>query len=251
MKMNTLFFTALLVLLFSQRVFAEPEMVFVEGGCFQMGDFIGNGDDDERPAHEVCVGDFYIGKYEVTQREWMEIMGENPSSFQGCDDCPVENVSWKEIKKYIKKLNKKASKKYRFPTEAEWEYAARSGGKEEQWAGLDDEMSIADYAWFEETSDAFETHPVGKKTPNGLGIYDMSGNVSEFVWDVYDKEYYKESPKDNPKGDKHKRNYDRPLVYRGGSCISGRWPLRTTGRSGYKAEVKSPFCGFRLARSVQ
>ncbi len=95
MKMNMLFFTALLVFLLSQRVFAEPEMVLVEGGCFQMGDIIGNGDYDEKPVHEVCVGDFYIGMYEVTQREWMEVMGKNPSSFQGCDDCPVENVSWK------------------------------------------------------------------------------------------------------------------------------------------------------------
>ena len=112
-------------------------------------------------------------------------------------------------------------------------------------------MCIINYAWVEETTDAFETQPVGKKKPNGLGIYDMSGNVSEFVWDVFDKEYYKESPKDNPKGDKHKRNYDRPLVYRGGNCISGRWPLRTSNRSGYKSEVKSPFCGFRLARSIQ
>ncbi|MCP4261581.1 MAG: formylglycine-generating enzyme family protein [Planctomycetes bacterium] len=248
MKMNIFFFTALLVFLFSQRVIAEPEMVFVEGGCFQMGDIFNKGDDDERPVHEVCVDDYYIGKYEVTQKEWMEVMGENPSAQQDCDDCPVENVSWKDIKKYIKKLNKKTSKKYRFPTEAEWEYAARSGGKEEQWAGLSDEILLEDYAWLQNNSDA-HIHPVGKKKPNGLGIYDMSGNVSEFVWDVYDNGYYKESPKDNPKGDKHK--HDRPLVYRGGSCISGQWPLRTTNRNGYKAEVKSPFCGFRLARSVQ
>ena len=230
MKLNILFIVALSVFLFSQRVIAEPEivepeMVFVEGGCFQMGDLFNKGDDDERPAHEVCVDDFYIGKYEVTQREWIEIMGENPSVFEGCDDCPVENVSWKNVKKYIKKLNKKNGKKYRFPTEAEWEYAARSGGKEEQWAGTNDEILLDDYAWFEENSHA-QTQPVGKKKPNGLGLYDMSGNVSEFVWDIYDKWYYKESPKDNPKGPKHKHKYDRPLVYRGGTCISGRWPLR-------------------------
>lgn len=250
MKLNILLIVALSVFLFSQRVIADPEMVFVEGGCFQMGDTFGKGDDDEKPVHEVCVDDFYIGKYEVMQREWVEIMGENPSSYQDCDDCPVENVSWKEIKKYIKKLNRKSDKKYRFPTEAEWEYAARSGGKEEMWAGLSDEILLEGYAWFEENSNA-QTHPVGKKTPNGLGIYDMSGNVSEFVWDVYDKWYYKESPKDDPKGPKHKHKYDRPLVYRGGSCISGRWPLRTASRNAYRQKVKSPFCGFRLASSSQ
>lgn len=250
MKINILFFTAFLLFMFSQRVIAEPEMVLVKGGCFQMGDIIGNGDDDEKPVHEVCLDDFYIGKYEVTQREWMEVMGKNPSAHQDCDDCPVENVSWKEIKKFIKKLNKKTKKSYRFPTEAEWEYAARSGGKDEQWAGLSDEVLIDGYAWFEENSHA-ETQPVGKKTPNGLGIYDMSGNVDEFVWDIYDKWYYKESPKHNPRGPKHKHKYDRPLVYRGGTCISGRWPLRTASRNAYRQDVKSPFCGFRLASSSQ
>ena len=250
MKINILFITALLVFMFSQSVIAEPEMVLVKGGCFQMGDIIGNGDDDERPVHEVCLDDFYIGKYEVTQSEWMEIMGKNPSAFQDCDDCPVENVSWKEVKKYIKKLNKKTGKNYRFLTEAEWEYAARSGGKKEQWAGLSDEVLIDDYAWFEENSHA-QPQPVGKKTPNGLGIYDMSGNVDEFVWDIYNKWYYKESLKDNPQGPKHKQKYDRMLVYRGGNCISGRWPLRTASRNGYRQNTKSPFCGFRLALSIQ
>jgi|APSaa5957512622_1039677.scaffolds.fasta_scaffold66924_1 formylglycine-generating enzyme len=250
MKLNILFIVALSVFLFSQRVIAEPEMVLVKGGCFQMGDIFNKGDDDEKPAHEVCLDDFYIGKYEVTQREWIEVMGKNPSAHQGCDDCPVENVSWKNVKKYIKKLNRKSNKKYRFPTEAEWEYAARSGGKEEQWAGLSDEILLDDYAWFEENSHA-QIQPVGKKKPNGLGVYDMSGNVSEFVWDIFDKEYYKESPKHNPKGPKHKHKYDRPLVYRGGTCISGRWPLRTVSRNAYRQDVKSPFCGFRLARSIQ
>lgn len=248
MKINMLFSTVLLVLLFSQRVIAEPDMVFVKGGCFQMGSIIGLADDDEKPVHEVCVDDFFIGKYEVTQKEWMEIMGKNPSVHQNCDECPVEYISWNDIKIYIKKRNKKASKKYRLPTEAEWEYAARSGGKEEQWAGLNDEFYIGDYAWFEENSHV-QTHPVGKKKLNGLGIYDMSGNVAEFVWDIYDEMYYRESPKDNPKGPEHKHN--KPHVYRGGKIISDRWPLRTTNRYGYDPQITSPYCGFRLALSVQ
>jgi len=248
MKINMLFFTVLLVFLFSQIVIAEPEMVFVEGGCFQMGDIFGKGDDDERPVHEVCVDDFYIGKYEVTQREWMELMWKNPSIFKKCDDCPVEYVSWYDISKYIKKLKEKTGKNYRLPTEAEWEYAARSGGKKEVKSGISDLFYIGDYIWFEENSGA-KTHPVGKKKPNGLGIYDMSGNVSEWVWDVYDKRYYKESPKDNPKGPLDIREF--PHAFRGGCCINESWSLRTTNRHGYKPNVKSPVLGFRLALSIQ
>ncbi|MHC4268962.1 MAG: formylglycine-generating enzyme family protein [Planctomycetota bacterium] len=248
MKMNLLFVAAFLVFLFSQKVIAEPEMVLVKGGCFQMGDIFKKGDDNEKPVHEVCVDDFYIGKYEVTQREWVEIMGKNPSSFTDCNDCPVENVSWKDIKKYIKKLKNKTGKKYRLPTEAEWEYSARSGGKKELFSGTNDEFYIGDYAWFEGNSDA-RTQPVGKKKPNGLGIYDMSGNVYEWVWDAYGETYYEKSPKDNPKGPPDKHNIAH--VFRGGSCISETWPLRTTNRGGNKPKVKSPMCGFRLALSIK
>ncbi|TAN44631.1 MAG: formylglycine-generating enzyme family protein, partial [Nitrospirae bacterium] len=127
------------------------EMVLVKGGCYQMGDTFGDGDSDEKPVHEVCVDDFYIGKFEVTQGQWQAVMGNNPSSFKNCgDNCPVESVSWNDVQEFISRLNKKVPLSkggtrglYRLPTEAEWEYAARSGGKREKYAGGDDVDSVA------------------------------------------------------------------------------------------------------------
>ncbi len=248
MKMNLLFVAAFLVFLFSQKVIAEPETVFVKGGCFQMGDIFGKGDEIERPVHKVCLDDFYIGKYEVTQREWVEIIGANPSGFKGCDNCPVENVSWEDVSKYIKKLREKTGKQYRLPTEAEWEYAARSGGKKELWAGTSDDLKLGDYAWTRNNTDE-STFPVGQKKPNGLGIYDMSGNVSEWVWDGYNKKYYETSPKDNPKAPLDEHEIER--VFRGGSWVSNLWAIRTTDRSRNSPDTKDPVCGFRLALSIQ
>ncbi len=246
MKMSMGVFILLLVFLFSQLVIAETEMVFVKGGCFEMGDSSGEGNDNERPVHEVCVDDFYIGKYEVTQREWMEIMGTNPSYFKECDDCPIEKVSWLDVRKYIIKLKEKTGKKYRLPTEAEWEYAARSGGKNALWAGTSDEVELEDYAWYEDNSDG-RTHPVGQKKPNGLGIYDMSGNVWEWIWNRYDREYYESSPKDNPKGSLSGDN----RVVRGGSWYWDALSLRTTYRYGLEPTASFKGLGFRLALTAQ
>jgi formylglycine-generating enzyme required for sulfatase activity len=192
----------------------EPEMVLVKGGTFQMGDTFGDGNSNERPVHKVCVGDFYIGKYPVTQKEWQEVMGGNPSYFKG-DNLPVDSVSWNDTQKFIKKLNQLTGETYRLPTEAEWEYAARSGGKAEKWAGTNSESELKDYAWYGENSGS-KTHPVGQKKPNGLGLYDMSGNVWEWVQDWYDEDYYKNSPKDNPKGPSSGQH----RVLRGGSWLS-------------------------------
>lgn len=217
------------------------EFVFVKGGCYQMGDTFGDGDSDEKPVHEVCVDDFYIGKYEVTQKEWKEVMGSNPSYFKGCDNCPVEEVYWDDVQEYINKLNQKTGKKYRLSTEAEWEYAARSGGKNEKYVGSNDIDSVA---WYHNNSGS-KTHAVGKKLPNRLGIYDMSGNISEWVQDWYDENYYKNSPRNNPRGPDSGLNH----VIRGGSW--GYYPsdVRTAFRSFVAPGNSGGFFGFRLVRT--
>ncbi len=239
-------FMILIILTLSHTVNAEPEMVLVKGGCFQMGDTFGEGGDDEKPVHEVCVDDFYIGQYEVTQGEWESIMGTNPSYFKGNVNRPVENVSYDDVRKFIKKLRQRTGKRYRLPTEAEWEYAARSGGKDELFAGTSDLLELEEYAWYDGNSDS-ETHPVGQKEPNGLGLYDMSGNVWEWVSDRFDAKYYERSPKNNPKGPLG----GEYMVLRGGSW--GNTPVftRVADRNVYDPWHRSGLNGFRLALSAK
>lgn len=179
---------------------AGIEMVFVKGGTFTMGctSEQSDCDDYEKPAHQVTVSDFRMGKYEVTQKQWTEIIGSNPSSFKNCEDCPVENVSWNDVQEFIKQLNRKTGKNYRLPTEAEWEYAARGGssGSPTLYAGSN---NIDEVAWYDGNSGS-KTHPVGQKKPNELGLYDISGNVWEWCSDWYGSDYYKNSPRNNPQG---------------------------------------------------
>jgi formylglycine-generating enzyme required for sulfatase activity len=162
------------------------DMVFVQGGTFMMGATSEQGDECfecERPIHEVTLRDFYIGKYPVTQKEWIAVMGSNPSEFKDDLSRPVEQVSWDDAQEFIKKLNSMAGKQYRLPTDAEWEYAARGGAGSRgfKYAGSN---NINKVAWYE-VSRGDKTHPVGSKAPNELGIYDMSGNVWEWVNDWY------------------------------------------------------------------
>ncbi len=177
------------------------EFVYVEGGCYEMGDTFGDGRDNEKPVHEVCVDGFYIGKYQVTQGQWEDVMGYNPSRFKKMfkrgRNYPVENVKWNDIQTFIKILNRRTGKIYRLPTEAEWEYAARSGGKKEKWAGTSKESELSTYAWYTKNAGS-KTHPVGKKKPNGLEIYDMSGNVSEWCQDTYNEKAYQKHCRNNP-----------------------------------------------------
>ena len=219
---------------------AHVEMVFVKGGCFQMGS--NDVDGDEKPAHEVCVADFSIGKYEVTQGQWQAVMGSNPSYFKSRGtDCPVENVSWNDVRKFIETLNSSTGKKYRLPKEAEWEYAARSSGKIEKYSGTNDIGRLVQCAWYCENSNG-KTHKVGTRMPNGLGIYDMSGNVWEWVEDVYSNY--------GPRGKNSPVSVNTSLrVFRGGGWNGGPGTVRTANRCYYTLDRKSYDVGFRLAKT--
>lgn len=218
----------------------DIEMVFVKGGCYQMGDTFGDGDADAKPVHEVCVNDFSIGKYVVTQAQWQAVMGSNPSMFTG-DRLPVEQVSWEDAQAFIAKLNAMTGRHYRLPTEAEWEYAARSAGKREKWAGTSDANQLGEYAWYMDNSGE-KTHKVGQKRPNGLGLYDMSGNVGEWVQDRYGDVYYGESPKETPQGPMTGSN----RVIRGGSWDDEAGFVRAALRHFNVPSRRDSDYGFRL-----
>ena len=222
------------------------EMVLVKGGCYQMGDTFGDGAEDEQPVHEVCIKDFYIGKYLVTQMQWTGPMGINPSIESTCGmTCPVENVSWNDVQAFIAKLNQRTGKPYRLPTEAEWEYAARSGGQNEKWAGTSNEKELGEYAWFYPNS-GFQSHPVGLKKPNGLGIYDMTGNVWEWMSDRYDVGYYAKSPRDEPAGAQSGRTHS----LRGGYWGDLSSFVRVARRIGLHPSARAAGYGVRLALPV-
>lgn len=269
-------FTFLIVSAARGATYKDPptdmELILIKGSCYIIGDTFEKGRDDERPNKEVCVDDFYLGKYEVTQAQWRKIIEKNPSFFQpdedysccpiglcpwvtlfGCnyraaakeETLPVENVSWDDIQEFLEKLNKKTGKDYRLPTEAEWEYAAKSGGKKEKWAGTYFELELDKYAWYRDTS-GYKTQPVGQMKPNGLGLYDMTGNVWEWVNDWYNADYYKNIPKDNPRGPQ--TGVSRGM--RGGSWFEDPWVIRTSYRVGGFPYLRSTNVGFRLAMTA-
>ena len=160
---------------------AGNDFVRIPPGEFRMGSKSSEADDDEQPRTRVTISrGFYLGKYEVTQGQWEAVMGSNPSRFDECGpNCPVENVSWEDVQEFIGKLNAAAGgNRYRLPTEAEWEYAARAGTMGDRYGNLDA------IAWYEDNSGS-RTHPVGQKEPNAWGLYDMLGNVTEWVGDWY------------------------------------------------------------------
>lgn len=215
-------------------------MAHVKGGCFAMGDKSDEISSDESPVQQVCVKSFQIGKYEVTQGQWQAVMKENPASFTSCgEDCPVEMVSWDDSQEFIKKLNKKTGSNYRLPTEAEWEYAARSRGLREEWAGTSQEPELVDYAWY--GANAGESpHPAGQKKPNKLGIYDMSGNVWEWVQDTY-----------KPTANSAESTDDRTVtgsVSRGGGWKANAKDVRVSNRFYSHPAARHSNQGFRLAR---
>jgi len=203
-----------------------------------------DGESDEKPVHQVCVDDFYIGKYEVTQKQWKEIMGNNPSRFK-CDNCPVEQVNWNDVQDFIKKLNTKTGNNYRLPTEAEWEYAAR-GGNQSKGYTYSGSNTIGSVAWYTGNSGS-KTHTVGTKKANELEIYDMSGNVWEWCSDLYGGDYYGKSLKNNPAGP----TTGSARVIRGGGWFNYATNCRVANRNGCGPDYGFNYLGFRLARSSE
>lgn len=249
----------------------EKGMVFIKGGCFRMGNTFDGGDNDEKPAHQACVDDYYLGKYEVTNRQFAVFLNDvnkrgvnrelwftinekehcyisgdigNYWVKSGYNDHPVACVSWHGATGFTKWVSEKTGNNYRLPTEAEWEYAARSGGRQEKWSGVSHESKLGDYAWYADNS-GDKTHPVGKKKPNTFGLYDMSGNIWEWVQDWYDDDYYQKSTENNPEGPL--KGSDRAV--RGGSCDNPPKVLRAVNRVGYTPVGRGFDIGFRLART--
>ena len=217
------------------------EMVRVEGGTFRMGATSEQGSDvwdNEKPVHSVTLSGYYIGKTEVTQALWKAVMGNNPSHFKG-DNLPVEWVSWNDCQEFIRKLNALTGQNFRLPTEAEWEFACR-GGNNSRGYKYSGSNYIDDVAWYAGNS-GIETQPVTAKSPNELGIYDMSGSVLEWCNDWYGG--YRCGAQTNPKG-----SYDESTrVYRGGSWNSYARGCRSSFRSCAFPSYSYDYLGLRLA----
>lgn len=233
------------------------EFVFVKGGCYQMGDTFADGYKDEKPVHEVCVNDFYIGRYEVTQGEYQQMMSFNPSHFTRGDRYPVENVGWDDAQVFIRKLNRRSGKKYRLPTEAEWEYAAREGGKKVRF-GTGNNIIGPDEANFDASPKHKKSYSrsgkyrkatvaVGSFNPNALGLYDMSGNVWEWCQDRYDADYYESSPKMDPTGP----SFGSYHTSRGGGWIDLPRNVRSVTRNRNWPDYRNGALGFRLVFQAQ
>ena len=267
----------------------EP-YVLIKAGSFTMGSESELALDFEKPAHTVTLTrDFYLQTTEVTQAQYAEVMDDKPALFGGCPTCPVERVKWHEAIAYCNALSEKEGfmpcyeisdeavdevtflgldcEGYRLPLEAEWEYAARAG-TESDWVCGDDGSCVDGLAWYKENS-ASKTHEVGSLPPNAWGLYDMMGNVYEWVWDWHSLEWYAESATQDPAGPDEGFHH----AYRGGSWSSNAEALRSPDRSinlpnetegnpcggqfcwpdsadGEKWYYHSPDLGFRVARTA-
>ena len=217
------------------------EMVRVEGGTFRMGVTSEQEDEaygDEKPVHSVTLSSYYIGKTEVTQALWQAVMGSNPSHFKGAD-LPVEFVSWNDCQEFIQKLNSLTGRNFRFPTEAEWEFAC-CGGNNSCGYKYSDSNNLDSVAWYDDNSDG-QTHPVATKAPNELGIYDMSGNVWEWCGDWHAN--YTSNSQTNPSGPQS----GSIRVCRGGSWYDRVRRCRSSFRFGIIPAYRYDVLGLRLA----
>ena len=219
-----------------------PEMAAIPAGSFEMGS---TEYPDEQPKHQVQVKSFLLGRTEVTQGQWIAVMGSNPSTSKQCGmNCPVENISWSDAQEFARRLSQKTGKAYRLPSEAEWEYAARAGSSG-KWSFGDDVSQLGDYAWF--SANTFLTQPVARKKPNAFGLHDMHGNALEWVQDVF-HENYQGAPRDGSDwvygGDQSRR------VLRGGSTYSSPRGMRSAIRIHYPPDDHTSRTGMRIARTL-
>ena len=235
----------------SQRVNQEPltnrtftangvnfTMVGVQGGTFQMGSNDGGAYSNQKPIHSVTLSSYYIGQTEVTQALWKAVMGSNPSNFKG-DNLPVEEVSRYDCQSFITKLNQLTGEHFRLPTEAEWEFAAK-GGRQSRGVKYSGSNTIGDVAWYDDNSGS-KTHPVATKSPNELGIYDMSGNVLEWCQDWEGN--YSSSSQTNPTGP----SSGSFRVIRGGDWLNNAACCRSAFRGCGTPDGRGYNLGLRLA----
>lgn len=224
-----------------------PAMVVIPAGEFLMGSPAGDGGEyvDEAPQHTVKLKSFALGQTEVTQKQWRQVMGGDPPElyFKGCDDCPVESVSWNDIQKFLKKLNSKTGKRYRLPSESEWEYAARAGTTTSFGTGNTITPEQANF----DGGQGGEPTPVDRFKPNAFGLYDMHGNVWEWVEDCWHGDYTG-APKNGHAWVGHCTEDSR--VLRGGSWISLAEYLRPAVRSRSPQDNRHRGFGFRVARTL-
>ena len=230
-------------------VFDGMEFVGIPPGEFLMGSTSRHARNNEQPVTRVRISQgFYLGKTEVTQAEWQAVMGNNPSNFENCGRCPVEQVSWEDVQVFMGRLNARAGgERYRLPTDAEWEYAARAGTTTDTYAGdvtepLGNDSVVNRIAWYGANS-GIRTHPVGQKAPNGFGLHDMLGNVWEWVGDWYGD--YPGGAVTDPTGP----GSGSIRVDRGGSWADNAGVCRSAFRNGYSPGNGSINLGFRLLRT--
>lgn len=217
-----------------------PEMEVLPAGAFTMG---AAGRPAESPPHAVTLRSFAIGRHEITQGEWKAVMGNNPSKFPACgENCPVENVSWHDAQEFVKRLSAMTGKRYRLPSEAEWEYACRAGGQNDFCGG----DGADEVAWHGDRTGG--PHPVERKRPNAWGLHDMSGNVWEWTQDCAHPNY-EGAPADGRAWEEDTGCASRTL--RGGSWLSGPQYSRATLRLRFKSSFKAADFGFRVAREAE
>ncbi|NKB66387.1 MAG: SUMF1/EgtB/PvdO family nonheme iron enzyme [Candidatus Latescibacteria bacterium] len=218
--------------------------IWIEPGTFAMGSPPGESGrfSDEGPVHQVTISQgFWLGQFEVTQAQWLAVMEDNPSYFEG-PSRPLELVAWNDIQTFIGRLNEAAGAPlYRLPSEAEWEYAARAGSAT-RWAFGDDEEQLGQYAWYDGNNSSFATKDVGTRLPNAWGLFDMHGNVWEWCQDRYDSDYYLHSPAVDPPGPEG--GFRR--VPRGGGFFSEAHLLRSALRLGTSPSFRGNYLGARL-----